>query len=191
MKTTRFLLVSMTILSLSLAVSAQPNDLSLKQGGRDFLSFKKTPEGYRAASARFFLDVIKDKTGYRLIMGGKEYRVKEKENGYKLYAPSGSLMYKIKEKENKIKVLKSENDPAPWSLKYKGDHYKVTSGDRDLGKVKYYGDKKKIKVKDRNDNEICQGSATRLYAAPAAVLFEGIKESDMLMLFALLSLVAR
>ncbi len=191
MKTTRFFLISMMILAFAGAVSAQPDDLSLRQGGREFFSFKKNSGGYRATSARFFLDVVKEKTGYRLIMGGREYRIKEKENGYKIYAPSGSLLYKIKEKENKIKVLKSENDPAPWALKYKGDHYKVVSGDRDLGKVKFYGDKKKIKVKDRNDNEICQGSATRLYAAPAVVLFEGIKESDMLILVAALSLAVR
>ncbi|HNW27474.1 MAG TPA: hypothetical protein PKN50_03260 [Spirochaetota bacterium] len=191
MKSIRLFLIPMMILSLALAASAQPNDLSLKQGGRDFFSFKKTADGYRATSARLFLDVIKDKTGYRLIMGGKEYLVKEKENAYKIYGTTGSLIYKIKEKENKIKVMKSENDPAPWLLKYKGGHYKVVSGDRDLGKVKFYGDKKKLKVKDRNDNEICQGTADRLYAAPSVVLFEGLKESDMLILFAALSLAVR
>ncbi len=189
MKTLHFFLIPIMILAYSFIAPAQAADLSVKQGGKEIFSFKKTAEGYTATSARLILNVVKDKAGYRLLMGGKEYQVKEKENGYKIYDPSGKMIFKIKEKESKIKVMKSEDDPAPWSIKFKGDHYKIVGGERDLGKIKFYPDKKKIKVKDAKGAEICEAAANRLYAAPAVVLFAGFKESDMLILFAALSLI--
>ncbi len=191
MKTTRFFLILIMIVSFSFLASAQSDNLSVKQGGKEIFSFTKTGGGYKAASARLFLDVVKDKAGYRFIMGGREYRVKEKENGYKIYDPSGSMIYKIKEKEGKIKVMKSEDDPSPWAIKFKGDHYKVVSGERELGKIKFYNDKKKMKVKDAKGAEVCEASANRLRAAPAVALFQGLKESNALIIFAALSLVNR
>ncbi len=191
MKTSHFFIVLIMIVSFSFVASAQSDNISVKQGGREIFSFTKTGGGYRATSARLFLDVVKVPAGYRLVMGGKEYKVKEKENGYKIYDPSGKLIFKIKEKESKIKVLKSENDPAPWALKLKDDHYKVLSGEREIGKIKFYNDKKKIKVKDAKGTEICEATANRLFAAPAVAVFEGLKEGDALILFAVLSLVDR
>lgn len=190
MKTLCFFLVSVVVLAFSSLSPAEAADLSVKQGGREILSFTKTADGfgYRAASARLFLDVVKDKGGYKLVLGGKVYKVKEKEKKYKIYDQSGTLKFAIKEKENKIKILKSENDPAPWAVKFKGDHYKVTKGEQEIGKIKFYQDKKKIKVKDAKGTEICEAAANKLHAAPAVLLFTGLNESDMLILFSALAL---
>ncbi len=191
MKTKHFFLFLAMILAFSFVAPALAADLTVKQGGKEIFSFRKTGDGFRASSARLFLDVARDKAGYRLILGGKEYRMKEKENGFKIYDPAGTMIFKIKEKDEKIKILRSENDPAPWSVKLKGDQYKVMSGDRELGKVKFYGDKKKIKVKDAKGAETCEAHAARLYAAPAVALFTGLREGDALVLFAALSILNR
>ena len=189
MKTKHFFFISAVILAFSFVAPALADDLSVKQGGKEIYSFKKTGDGFRASSARLFLDVAKDKAGYRLVLGGKEYRMKEKESGFKIYDSAGAMIFKIKEKEDKIKILRSENDPAPWAVKLKGDHYKVMSGDKEIGKVKFYGDKKKIKVKDAKGTDICEAAAARLYAAPAVALFAGLREGDALVLFAALSVL--
>ncbi len=191
MKAKHFFFFSAMILAFSFVAPVLAADLTVKQGGKEIFSFKKTGDGFRAASARLFLDVAKDKAGYKLILGGKEYRMKQKESGFKIYDPAGTMIFKIKEKDEKIKILRSENDSAPWSVKLKGDQYKVMSGDRELGKVKFYGDKKKIKVKDAKGAETCEAAAARLYAAPAVALFTGLREGDALILFTALSILNR
>lgn len=193
MKTQYSIFITIIILALSFLAlpPVQAADLSVTQGGKEILSFRQTANGFRAASARLQLDVVKSPAGFLLVLGGKEYKMKGKEKGYKIYNPSGALVYKIKEKDAKIKILRSENDPAPWAVKLKGDHYKVASGEREIGKVKFYGDKKKIKVKDTGGAEVCEAAANWLVPAPAVVLFSGLKERDMLILFAALCLVGK
>ena len=89
------------------------------------------------------------------------------------------------------KISQKEDDPSPWSLKKKSaeNKYKVKKADMEIGKVKYYPEKEKIKVKDAGDNEICSMNAQRLYACPAICLFTELEEKDRLLLFALLVIV--
>lgn len=188
MKSPHFFLVLAMMLSFSLVAVAQSDDLSVKQGNKEILAFKKTANGYMATSTTLLLDIVKVPTGYTLVMGGKEYKIQEKENSLKIYDPAGNMIYKIKEKTGKIKILGSGIEQTLWAIKIKDDHYTVLSGEQEIGKIKLYKEDKKIKVKDKKGNEICEATANRLYSAPAVTVFEGLAEKDLLILFAALAL---
>lgn len=185
------LFLSVLILALPAYAVAQTADLVVTQGKKEALSFKKTGAGYTARSASMTLDIIREQGGYRFTMGGVMYQVKQKDASWKLRTKQGQLLFKVKLKQEKIKVLRSEDDPKPWEIKLKGDHYKIVWTGTDYGKIALQKDKNRLKVKDRKGGEIAEASPAVLSAAPAVLLVTGLSEQDRLLLFALLCVVGR
>ncbi len=124
--------------------------IKLKRSGKDFFSIKKKGDNYKAISPNLDLKVYIKDYGYKFKIGAVEYKVKRKNGKYKIYTSDNVLLYKIKQSSGKIKILKGEDDSSPWSLKLSDDRlsYKVTFGDKKVGKIKYYPDTSVIKVKD-------------------------------------------
>ncbi len=87
------------------------------------------------------------------------------------FASETGPFLKIRLKPDKVKVYKTDDDPAPIAFKVKPEKIKVVQGEEVLGKVKYYPDTGKMKAKDAAGNEVVlvQGM-DRLSSVPAPYL---------------------
>lgn len=186
------ILAILMLLCLSLVWGATPapaRPLVLEHGDQTVLAFD--PAKMEAKSPAFSLKIKPEKQRFLLILGAEGYLFKPKGNQYKLYHPDGSLVFKIKVKPGKVKILRGEKDPAPWAIKPKDDglRYKVKKGEQKLGKVQYYPNRQKLKVKDKDGGEQCVARYDGLALAPAVCLFSELSEKQRLLLFTCLSLM--
>ena len=173
--------------------------IKVKKGEETLFVFSETAPGsaWEATSGNYELKISRDAEAYIFsLRSPKEtYKLKKKDLKYKLYDPNGKLRFKVKLKpeDNKIKISQMEEDPAPWSLKKKDpeNKYKVKKAEKEIGKIKYYPENNKIKVKDTGDGEICSLKADRLCPCPVICLFTELDEKDRLLLFALLVIVEK
>jgi hypothetical protein len=100
-----------------------------------------------------------------------------KEDKLKFKSGDGTLWLKLKfkreEGKEKIKVSLVEEEAEPWALKIKEDKVKVEKGETEVGKVKYYPDTGKLKLKDAQDNEVASTKdLNRLSAALGVFLID-------------------
>jgi hypothetical protein len=185
------------VLPLEMYASGWSGKIKVKKGEEALFVFSETDPGstWKAASKNYELKISRDAEGYKFSLGSpiENYKLKKKELKYKLYNQEGKLRFKVKIKpeDNKIKISRKEEDLFAWSLKKKApeNKYKVKKADLDIGKVKYYPEKGKIKVKDTSDNEICSLKTNRLCTCPVICLFTELDEKDQLLLFAVLVIV--
>ncbi len=112
---------------------------------------------------------VKDGVNVTFSQGGSLVASGKLEEGkLKLKTPDGSFYFKVKFKEDKTKVYLSDEDEEGYSIKIKEDKYKIKRGETELGKIKFYPDNGKLKVKDVNDAELAVSKDMgRLTAAPA------------------------
>ncbi len=173
------------------ATAAQAGSLVLESGDQRVLAFD--PAKMEAHSQALSLRIKPEKQRFLLILGAEGYLFKPKGDKYKLYHPDGSLLFKIKVKPGKVKVLRGEKDPAPWAIKPKADglRYKVKKGEQKLGKVQYYPERQKLKVKDKSGAEQCVARYEGLALAPAVCLFSDLSEKQRLLLFTCLCLMEK
>jgi|GEM_PF-1319290 len=184
---------------LEMVAGDSSGKIKVKKGEEVLFVFSETAPGsaWEATSGNYELKISRDAEAYIFsLRSPKEtYKLKEKDLKYKLYDPNGKLRFKVKLKpgDNKMKISQMEEDPAPWSLKKKvpENKYKVTKAEKEIGKVKYYPESNKIKVKDTGDGEVCSLKTDRLCSCPVVCLFTELDEKDRLLLFALLVIVEK
>ncbi|MFC1850016.1 hypothetical protein ACFL27_07485 [candidate division CSSED10-310 bacterium] len=166
--------------------------LKLKQGALELMTFQTTADGWKVKSLALVLKAKKKDRDYRFKISESSWDVKIKDDKYRIINADNSLRFKVKYSPDKIKVYRTEDDPQPWSIKLKDDklRFKVKKGELELGQIKFYPEKSKLKVKDKNNVETCSMHVDRLIPSPAVCLFEGLSEEDRMLLFALLSIIA-
>lgn len=124
-----------------------------------------------------------DKNGcvkYKEVLDNQEKqliaKVKYKDNSIKLVDTKEQLLFKIKFKDKKIKIANNEEMNTPFELKSKGTQ-KTEIRDKNgkpIGKVKFYPDTGKLKVKDAANNEKLSIKNYHNSVAPGVILFEEI-----------------
>ena len=165
--------------------------LVLKRGAADWITLKSEGGVVKASSKSSAVTLTHAGTGFSLVSSSGAYRVKPEKEKYKIYGPRGTLLLKIKITPDKIKILRSEDDPEPWSVKTKkepGD-LKVKRSETELGKVSFHREKSVIKVKDTTGSEVCSMAAATMTASPAVCLMNGLPEESAIIVFALLNAI--
>lgn len=167
--------------------------LVLKRGSTDWITLKKDGGVVQASSKASAVTLTHAGTGFSLISSSGSHRVKSENGKYKIYGPRGALLLKIKIASDKIKILRSEDDPEPWSVKSKSgaEDLKVKRGETELGKVAFHVEKSLIKVKDTTGAETCSMTATAMTASPAVCLMNGLPEESAIIVFALLNAIGQ
>ena len=165
----------------------------IKKGAAPFYTIKGKDNKWKVNIAALNGKIKRKNGGYTITVGSEKFKIKSKDNKYKLYNPNGSLKYKIKFKGNDIKIYRGEKDNNPLSIKVKEEGVKlsVKKGDKKIGKIKFYRDKNKIKVKDLNDKEVCSAKYGQLISSPGVCLFNDLNDRDKLLLFSLLYLIGK
>ncbi len=122
----------------------------------------------------------KGRVKYKIAAASQEKdllaKVKYKEGSIKLVNDSEELLYKIKWTSEKVKIANNEEMTNPYELKRKSEE-KVGVKDqagKEIGKVKFYADNGKLKVKDAQEKEILISKDLKLSAAPGVILYEDI-----------------
>jgi hypothetical protein len=179
------------MLSLALfthAITAYAGPAVLKRNGSDWITLHEDGGVIIASSKSSSIKLVRAGSGFSITSKSGVCQVKAKEDKLKIYGPSGGMLLKIKITPEKIKVMRTEDDPEPWSIKSKssGD-LKVKRGETELGKVAFYPSKAEIKVKDMIGSEVCSMAATAISTAPAVCLMNGLPDESAVMVFALLN----
>ncbi len=169
-------------------LASQKFKLKQAESDGDWLTVKLKDEDWSASSPTLTVKVKVKEGKIKLTTSSGEYVAKLKGEKTKIYNPDESLRFVIKKTAEKIKVLQSDDDPNPWSLKVKDNNqrYKVSKGEKEIGKIKFYPDISKMKVKDHDDVEVCDMKMDKLLPGPAVCLFSGLSEEDKLLLFTVL-----
>lgn len=166
-------------------------NLVLKRGSTDWITLKNESGVVKTSSKSSSVTLTHAEAGFAITANSGAHRVKSEGGKYKVYGPGGALLLKIKITPDKIKILRSEDDPEPWSIKSKrgsGD-MKVKRSETELGKIAFHPEKSLIKVKDTTGSEVCSMTATAMTASPAVCLMNGLPEESALMVFALLNAI--
>lgn len=102
--------------------------------------------------------------------------VKSKTDSFKLSNESGNLLWKVKIKPQKIQVSNNEEGNNPFVVKFKSaEKAKVfDNNSKQIGKVKFYSDKGKLKVKDSSGNELFSCKASKLHPSAGILMFNSI-----------------
>jgi len=128
-----------------------------------------------AGGERYVGNADGEKRRYRRASNGEAaFEVKSSDKGFKLRAPDDKLLWKVKIDDDKIKVSDNEENKSPWVLKTKyEDKVKVLDpGEQEIGEVKFYADKVKVKDAGGTDRHTIDGG--RRSAAFGVMLMSGV-----------------
>lgn len=104
--------------------------------------------------------------------------VKSGDDGFKVRTPDGKLLWKVKFSEDKIKISDNEENANPFELKMKdGDRVKITKNDSEIGEVKFYKDRQKVKVK-AGETEKYESNTDLYSGAYGVLLMDAIPEQE-------------
>lgn len=171
------------------AFGAGASNLVLEREAGDWITLKTEGAVVTASSKSSSVTLSRAGAGFAMTAKSGPHRVKSETGKHKIYGPGGNLLLKIKVAPDKIKILRGEDGPEPWSVKSKsgsGD-LKVKRGETELGEIAFHPEKSLVKVKDAAGSEVCSMTATAITAAPAVCLMSGLPEESALMVFALLN----
>lgn len=132
-----------------------------------------TPDG-----ARYVGEQKGDKRKWRRADGSAFAEVKAKgDDDFKLRTPDANLLWKVKLTPDKIKVSDNEENQNPYVLKlgYEDKAKILAQDESEIGAVKFYGDK--TKVKDAADNELFSIDTQRRSAAWGVLAMDGIPQA--------------
>ena len=168
------------------AIPATAEKIEIKKDGQELFVFSKN--GTKAKSGELSVIIQNDGDKTFLTFNDQQYVMKKKQDKYKLYAPEGGMLIKVKVKPAKIKISMGEEDPNPWSLKPDDDNvkFKVKKGKTKIGKIQYYYEKNKIKVKKEDGTVCCTMKSDRLRAAAVVCMLDELNEIEKLLLFSML-----
>lgn len=108
------------------------------------------------------------------VDGSVLYEAKLQPGKVKIRTADGTLLWKCTLKEGKINLYRTEDGETDFSLKFKDGRVKVKSGEETIGKVAFYSDKEKIKVKDTAGNTRFKINAQALSASYGILLIDVI-----------------
>ncbi|OQY57983.1 MAG: hypothetical protein B6245_14240 [Desulfobacteraceae bacterium 4572_88] len=180
-----FVLCAFFLLSFATA-SALAEKIRIKKEGQEIFVF--SANGTKAKSGSLSVRIRQNGDKAVLHVNGQRYAMKQKENKYKLRSPGGRVLLKVKVKPGKIRIYLNEDDLNSWSLKANDDRtrFKVRKGEKMVGKIKFYPEKKKVKVKKDDGGECCRVKTDRLRAAAVVCLMDELSEIERLLLFSIL-----
>jgi hypothetical protein len=165
-----------------LGAAAVGAEYHLTAGANSFTVKRESENKWTLAEGGKTYAIVLGAAEHQLFAGGKQVATaKLKEDKLKV---AGDVTFQLKFKADKIKLSLSEGGPE-WDLKYKEDKVKVVKGETELGKVKYYPDKGKLKVKDAGEQELAVSrDIGGLTAAPAPLLIPELspEQRDLIML---------
>ncbi|MEP7219866.1 MAG: hypothetical protein ABI876_13170 [Bacteroidota bacterium] len=161
----------------------------------------KTPEGTRpvefhigknetkieSVSAGLLLrGVLRDdgKRKYEREGGSAIAEVKSEGSHFKLRTTDGKLLWKIKDDGAKIKISNNEENANPYELKRGDEEISVRENGTEIGKVKFYTDRGKVKVKDAAGKELYESNNERQSTMFGVMLMARIPETERYIIMA-------
>ncbi len=105
-------------------------------------------------------------------------------DSFKLKNKDGELLWKVKLAPDKIKVSNNEDGNNAYVVKSRPDGFKVKRNEDELGKVNFYGDKKKIKVKGATGDALFKANADESSALWAVLLMTDIADAERYIIMA-------
>jgi len=124
------------------------------------------------------------KRKYSIEGGAPIAEVKGDSSGFKLRTGEGTLLWKVKFSGDKIKISNNEENRNPYEIHIKGDDVRVEENGVDLGEVKFYPDRNRVKVKRAPDFEIAQSNTPVRSVAFALLLMERISPPEQAVIIA-------
>jgi len=165
-----------------LAAAATGTEYHLAAGANSFTVKRVSENKWTLSEGGKTFAIVLGGAEHQLFAGDKQVATaKLKEDKLKV---EGDVAFQLKFKADKIKLTLAEGGPE-WDLKYKEDKVKVVKGETELGKVKFYPDKGKLKVKDAGEQELAVSrDIGGLTAAPAPLLIPELspEQRDLIML---------
>jgi hypothetical protein len=126
-----------------------------------------------------------DKRKYQLEGGGIVAEVKPGDDGFKVRTPDGNLLWKVKIAADKIKISNNEENTNPFVLAIKdNDRIKILQNETQLGEVKFYRDRQKVKVKDINEKELYESNTDRYSAIYGVMMMQQIPDAERYIIMA-------
>lgn len=128
---------------------------------------------------------------------GTAFRLEQDKEGFTIYGPDKAVVFKVRAKPEKVEILRGVLDTQGWSVKLKDTAFwqdiswKVKKGSTYLGRIKYYANKGKIKVKNEARIAICSMKTTRPGIGAVVCLMDAVKEEELTVLFASLALLGK
>jgi hypothetical protein len=117
--------------------------------------------------------------------GGKVIaEVKADEDAFKLRSIDGKLLWKVKLDPDKIKISDNEENQNPYELKMRDDDVKVEENQTELGKVNFYSDRAKVKVKDAGGAELFESNTDQRSVAYGVLLMSRIPDTERYIIMA-------
>lgn len=117
--------------------------------------------------------------------GGKVIaEVKADDGAFKLRTVDGKLLWKVKLADDKIKISDNEENENPYELKMRDDEVKVEENGSEIGKVKFYSDRAKVKVKDASDKELYESNTDKRSTMYGLLLMTRIPETERYIIMA-------
>ncbi|HEX8072309.1 MAG TPA: hypothetical protein VF546_20355 [Pyrinomonadaceae bacterium] len=127
----------------------------------------------------------KGKRKYELEGGGQVAEVKPGDDGFKVRTTDGRLLWKVKTAADKIKISDNEENQNPYELVRKeDDRVKIKRNEAELGEVKFYRDRQKVKVKDAAERELFDANTDNYSAAYGVLLLEQIPAQERYIIMA-------
>lgn len=102
--------------------------------------------------------------------------VKSKSGSFKLSNEAGALLWKVKIKPQKIKISNNEEGNNPFVIKFKSaEKAKIyDNNSTQIGKVKFYSGKGKLKVKDSSEKEMFSCKVSKLLPSAGVLMYKSI-----------------
>jgi hypothetical protein len=117
--------------------------------------------------------------------GGKVIaEVKADEDAFKLRTIDGKLLWKVKLAPDKIKISDNEENQNPYELKMRDDDVKVEENDAEIGKVNFYSDRARVKVKDAGGKEMFESNTDQRSVAFGVLLMSRIPDTERYIIMA-------
>jgi hypothetical protein len=124
------------------------------------------------------------KRKYELEGGKVIAEVKADEDAFKLRTIDGRLLWKVKLTPDKIKISDNEENQNPYELKMRDDDVKVEENQTELGKVNFYSDRAKVKVKDASGKEMFESNTDQRSVAYGVLLMSRIPDTERYIIMA-------
>ncbi len=125
------------------------------------------------------------KRKYVIEGSGQFAEVKEGERGFKVRNNDGKLLWKVKLAVDKIKISDNEEGANPFVLETKTpDRVKVLRDTTEIGKVNFYRDRGKVKVKNTSEAELYDINTDRYSSLYGVMLMDKIPEMERYIIMA-------
>jgi hypothetical protein len=111
--------------------------------------------------------------------------VKTDSDSFKIRTPDGKLLWKVKFNDDKIKISNNEEMASPFALKAgEQDRVKVLREETEIGKVKFYRDRGKVKIDNPNETTLFESNTNTFLAFYGLMLISEIPAMERYIIMA-------